>query len=134
MNFLAAVILGLAALNTISVGNSFKLEDDTNKGTQKQPHILLIVADDLGFNDVGYNGKLHGSAIRTPNIDRLASEGVILDNYYTNPLCTPSRAQLMTGRYVVNNYSNIISSCACNKNVTDILATGNTNKNTQFKI
>ena len=109
MNFLAAVILGLAALTTLAVGKSSK--DAASKRPQKQPHILLIVADDLGFNDVSYNGKLHGSAIRTPNIDRLASEGVTLENFYTSPLCTPSRAQLMTGRHVVI----IISSCECNK-------------------
>ena len=101
MNFLIAVILCFG-LTTIAVGKNLK--DDAHKRTQKQPHIVLIVADDLGFNDVSYNGKQHGSAIRTPNIDRLASEGVILDNYYTNPLCTPSRAQLMTGRYVVRMF------------------------------
>ena len=102
MNFLIAVILCFG-LTTIAVGKNLK-DDDAHKHdkrTQKQPHIVLIVADDLGFNDVSYNGKQHGSAIRTPNIDRLAYEGVILDNYYTNPLCTPSRAQLITGRYVV---------------------------------
>ena len=68
---------------------------------KQPPHIVFILADDLGYNDVGYNAKLHGSAIRTPNIDELASEGVILDNYYVDPVCTPTRAQLLTGRYPV---------------------------------
>ena len=64
----------------------------------KPPHILLIVADDLGWSDVGF----HGSVIKTPNIDNLAREGVILDNYYVQPLCTPTRSALMTGRYPIH--------------------------------
>ena len=64
-----------------------------------KPHIILILADDLGFNDVGYNAD--GSLIKTPNIDRLAKEGVKLNNYYVQPQCTPTRSQLLTGRYQV---------------------------------
>jgi len=60
-----------------------------------RPHILYILADDLGFADVGF----HGSDIRTPNLDRLAAEGAELAQFYTQPLCTPTRAALMTGRY-----------------------------------
>jgi len=63
--------------------------------TPAKPNILLIVADDLGWADVGY----HGAKIRTPNIDRLAREGVELDRFYVQPLCTPTRAALMSGRY-----------------------------------
>ena len=58
------------------------------------PNILLMVADDLGWNDVGYNG----SAIRTPTIDRPAAEGLRLDRHYAFPFCTPTRVALMTGR------------------------------------
>ncbi len=64
------------------------------KSTDK-PNIVFILADDLGFNDVGY----HGSKIRTPNIDKLASEGVRLEQFYVQPVCSPTRAGLMTGRY-----------------------------------
>jgi arylsulfatase A-like enzyme len=60
-----------------------------------RPNILYILADDLGWGDVG----LHGSAIRTPVIDRLAAEGVELTQHYVCPMCTPTRASLLTGRY-----------------------------------
>lgn len=63
-----------------------------NRGSQ--PHIIFILVDDQGFRDVGY----HGSEIKTPTLDRLAAEGVKLENYYVQPLCSPSRSQLMTGR------------------------------------
>lgn len=61
------------------------------------PNIVILLADDLGWGDVGY----HGSAIRTPNLDRLASEGVRLERFYTAPTCSPTRAGLLTGRYPI---------------------------------
>jgi len=67
-------------------------------GAASPPHILFVVADDLGWSDVGF----HGSKIQTPNIDKLASEGVELDNYYVLPICTPTRSALMTGRYPIH--------------------------------
>ncbi|XP_070844413.1 arylsulfatase B-like [Chaetodon trifascialis] len=63
-----------------------------------QPHIVFILADDFGWHDVGY----HGSEIRTPNLDKLSAGGVRLENYYVQPICTPSRNQLMTGRYQIH--------------------------------
>lgn len=62
------------------------------------PHVVFILADDFGWNDVGY----HGSEIKTPNLDKLSAQGVRLENYYVQPLCTPSRNQLMTGRYQIH--------------------------------
>ena len=62
------------------------------------PHILFVVVDDLGWSDVGF----HGSKIQTPNIDKLAAEGVVLDNYYVLPICTPTRSALMSGRYPIH--------------------------------
>ncbi|XP_044302312.1 arylsulfatase B [Varanus komodoensis] len=64
----------------------------------RSPHLVLVLADDLGWNDVGW----HGSEIRTPNLDALGAGGVRLENYYTQPLCTPSRSQLLTGRYQIH--------------------------------
>ena len=64
----------------------------------QKPNILFILADDYGWNDVGY----HDSEIQTPTLDKLASSGVKLENYYVQPICTPSRSQLLSGRYQVN--------------------------------
>ncbi|XP_061083774.1 arylsulfatase I [Conger conger] len=64
----------------------------------RPPHLIFIMVDDQGYNDVGY----HGSQIRTPVLDRLARRGVKLENYYVQPICSPSRSQLMTGRYQIH--------------------------------
>ncbi len=58
------------------------------------PNIVIILADDLGWKDVGYNG----SEIRTPHIDALAASGARLDTYYAMPTCSPTRSALMTGQ------------------------------------
>ena len=72
-----------------------------NPRKSHKPHIVFIVADDLGYNDVGYHGKTMGSIADTPAIDDLAYSGVRLENYYVQPTCTPTRASLMTGKYPV---------------------------------
>ncbi|MGA3374008.1 MAG: sulfatase-like hydrolase/transferase [Terracidiphilus sp.] len=60
------------------------------------PNLVFILCDDLGFGDLG----VYGSKIRTPNFDRLASEGVRFTNFCSaDPVCSPSRAALLTGRY-----------------------------------
>ena len=59
----------------------------TSSLSSEKPNIFFILADDLGYNDVGY----HNSEVISPNIDRLASEGIILERSYVQPICTPSR-------------------------------------------
>ena len=75
----------------------------------RQPNILFILADDYGWNDIGY----HGSEIHTPSLDALAAEGVKLENYYVQPICTPTRSQLLSGRYQVGVWGRL----ACRPNI-----------------
>jgi len=63
----------------------------------ERPNIVVLVADDLGWADVSF----HGEQIKTPNIDRLVSEGTELSRFYVCPVCSPTRAGLMTGRYPI---------------------------------
>jgi arylsulfatase A-like enzyme len=64
-----------------------------------KPNIVYFLIDDLGYADCGFNG---GQDIRTPNIDQLAKEGAILKSYYVQPVCSPTRSALMTGRYATH--------------------------------
>ncbi|XP_026467503.1 arylsulfatase B-like [Ctenocephalides felis] len=75
------------------------LTNFVNCDAEKRPHIIFILADDLGWNDVGFHGS---SEIPTPNIDALAYSGILLQNYYVQPICTPSRSALMTGKYPIH--------------------------------
>ena len=68
-------------------------DSDTSGKAASRPNVLLIVVDDLAFNDLG----LFGSEIRTPNIDALAREGVFLTNFHVSPNCSPTRAMLFSG-------------------------------------
>lgn len=72
----------------------FRVERAPALKPKQPPHIIFILTDDQGFNDIGY----HSKDIHSPTLDKLAAEGVILENYYVQPLCTPSRSQLITGR------------------------------------
>ena len=62
----------------------------------RRPNVLLILSDDQGFGDLGINGN---TILKTPNLDRLAHEGVAFRRFYVDPICAPSRASLLTGRY-----------------------------------
>jgi hypothetical protein len=64
--------------------------------SRSRPNVILIVTDDQGYGDLAFNGN---PKIRTPNMDRLAREGVRFENFHVNPVCSPTRASLMTGRY-----------------------------------
>jgi arylsulfatase A-like enzyme len=76
-------------------------------GTEARPNILLIMTDDQGYGDLGVHGN---SKIRTPNLDRFARESARLKSFFVSPVCSPTRASLMTGRYnfrtgVVDTYA-----------------------------
>ena len=61
---------------------------------ETRPNVIILISDDMGWNDVGY----HGSRIQTPNLDRLAIEGMRLNRFYVHPICSPTRAAMFTGR------------------------------------
>ncbi|MEN1681804.1 MAG: sulfatase-like hydrolase/transferase [Planctomycetota bacterium] len=66
-----------------------------NAAEGRPPNIVHIIADDLGWNDVGF----HGSEIETPALDRLAAESMVLNRFYVTPICSPTRAGVLAGRY-----------------------------------
>ncbi|MEM7786038.1 MAG: arylsulfatase [Planctomycetota bacterium] len=88
---LAAILLVMSCGARLDA-NDLELAKDSPK-----PNIILFLADDLGWGDVGY----HGSEIQTPNIDSLAESGTRLNRLYVMPVCSPTRAALLTGRHPI---------------------------------
>ena len=89
---LFGLTLSLAAtpsFQTFDFANAQEIES----AEDNRPNILVIMADDFGFSDLG----VFGSEISTPNIDALAKDGKILTNYYTHPVCSPARSTFLTG-------------------------------------
>ena len=66
------------------------------KQVEQKPNIILIITDDQGYGDIGYNGNPH---IKTPNLDLLAANSMRFNNFYVSPVCAPTRSSLLTGRY-----------------------------------
>jgi arylsulfatase A-like enzyme len=67
----------------------------------RKPNLIMLYADDMGWGDVGFNGRKEWT---TPNLDRIASQGTIFDRWYTAfPVCAPSRASLLTGKYTIHH-------------------------------
>ncbi len=89
MTFLRQTIVAFFTLLLISVTALQAAEPAA------RANVLLIVADDLGWSDVGW----HGGFGRTPNLDKLVRTGIELDQHYVQPVCTPTRTALMSGRY-----------------------------------
>ena len=88
---IATLIITLVAATT-----SLCSEKDVPSPTKpRRPNIVIILADDLGWADVGF----HGGEIKTPQLDKLAAAGARLEQFYVQPVCSPTRAALMTGRY-----------------------------------
>jgi arylsulfatase A-like enzyme len=77
-------------LGMLATGGALKADEPAPR-----PNVVVILADDMGWGDVGW----HGSEIKTPNLDRLAAAGAKLEQFYVQPLCSPTRAAFMTGRY-----------------------------------
>ena len=67
--------------------------------SQTKPNVVIILTDDLGWGDVSY----HGGYIPTPNIDQLAKDGMEMNRFYANPVCSPTRASLLTGLHIFNH-------------------------------
>ena len=87
---LAALVVGSLALAACQSGTQ---APGASAARDKRPNILLVVADDLGFTDVG----AYGSEIDTPTIDALAREGVRFSNFHTSVSCSPTRSMLLRG-------------------------------------
>ncbi len=87
-----AIILRYTFLfGAISLGYAQK----SSNTVVSRPNVILIMVDDMGYSDLGS----YGSEINTPNLDRLAKEGLILREFYNNSICAPTRASLLTGQY-----------------------------------
>lgn len=93
INHFNLISLSVAGLLSFSAAGKERVSQD--KTSPSKPNILIIIPDDLGWSDVGY----HGSEIKTPNIDKLAKTGIMLEQHYVMPTCTPTRVSLMTGKY-----------------------------------
>lgn len=97
MNLTRNRIAAVLPLCLLLVGSAHEGSITDNHGDPAKPNIVLFYIDDLGWKDVGFNGSLY---YETPNIDRLADEGIVFTDAYANaPNCAPSRASLMTGQY-----------------------------------
>jgi len=92
--FISLLSISISAIGMLAWKNKSITNNDFVEGATK-PNIIIILADDMGWGDVGY----HGSSIRTPNLNRLSKEGIELNRFYTAAICSPTRAGLMTGRY-----------------------------------
>ena len=88
-------LTGLAAGIPLLFSGDSECHARQGRKQDKSPNIVFILADDLGYGDIG----CHGSVIPTPNIDRIFNQGVELTRHYAAPVSSPTRCGLMTGRY-----------------------------------
>jgi arylsulfatase A-like enzyme len=86
---------GLFLIIPLAILTAFTYKPKPRKAVDKRPNIIVILADDLGFSDIG----CYGGEIKTPNIDYLASQGLRFKNFYNTSRCCPTRAALLTGLY-----------------------------------
>jgi len=83
----------LATVTACSIDRLPAQDPSLTKNAVQRPNVLIILADDLGYSDIGP----YGSEIRTPNLDRLAQQGVRMTHFHSAPSCSPSRAMLLSG-------------------------------------
>jgi hypothetical protein len=96
-NMLHPLLLAAAALLASAVAGQSTSRTAPSLKSSPPKVTILIVADDAGFNEFGFQNATRG--LLTPNLDALAAGGVRLTHYYTHPLCSPTRSAMMTGRY-----------------------------------
>ena len=87
--------------NPVSKNQPIEWQDGPTTRTSDKPNVIVILVDDMGFNEVSsYGGGMANGQVKTPNIDQLAKDGVLCTNgYATTAVCSPSRASLLTGRF-----------------------------------
>lgn len=86
----------IALMTIVTVAMAMETTIRPARAADNKPNIVYIVADDLGWKDVGFNGA---TDIKTPKLDKLSENGARLEQFYAQPMCTPTRAALLTGRY-----------------------------------
>lgn len=91
----SALGIGGAVASSVWIPALTHAAQKISAGEKSKPNILIMVADDQGWRDVGF----HGSEIKTPTLDKLADENVQLNEFYVCPTCSPTRASLLTGKY-----------------------------------
>jgi arylsulfatase A len=104
-NILRNLVTSFFVCISFAVSSLPSAENTGQKNTaqkKERPNVIVIMADDFGYECVRANG---GESYQTPNIDRLAESGVRFEQFYVQPLCTPTRLQIMTGLYNVRNYT-----------------------------
>ncbi len=102
MRVFAAALRWRRMIKTLLLAVALTLAAGLSSAADRKPNVILIMADDLGYETITANG---GESYRTPNLDRLAATGMRFENCHVQPLCTPTRAQLMTGMSNARNYT-----------------------------
>ncbi|CAA9438126.1 MAG: Arylsulfatase [uncultured Phycisphaerae bacterium] len=93
------ILIALAATLPVLIGGHYAAAADAAppaRDAKRPPNVLIFLADDQGWGDLGVNGN---TQLRTPNIDSLARDGALFDRFYVSAVCSPTRAEFLTGRY-----------------------------------